>query len=314
MDFLCIGEPLIEMISTPQMPSRFDRQAGGDTLNTAVYLARLSEPGRVGYLSRLGDDAMSLYLRGVLAEEGLVDLCATQARGRPGLSFIATDAAGERSFTYWRDQSPARDLFASAEDVAALRGARTLALSAVTIAILRPQGRDAFYQALQQRRAAGAQIAFDTNFRPVLWPDQQAARAVMRHAIAAATLILPSLDDITACFGAHDAKQAMELLMGLTQAEIVLTTGGGPVLHRAAAAATFDTWPLPPPRRARDTTGAGDSFNAGWLAARQAGHGPAEAIARAARLAAEVVMHRGAIIPRDAMPAAASPQSEGADT
>lgn len=99
-----------------------------------------------------------------------------------------------------------------------------------------------------------------------------------------------------------DAGDGMRAVIALTEAEVVLTTGGGAVLHRAAGAASFDTRPLPPRRVALDTTGAGDSFNAGWLAARQAGCSPADAIARAARLAAAVVGHPGAIMPRDAMP------------
>ena len=51
-----------------------------------------------------------------------------------------------------------------------------------------------------------------------------------------------------------------------------------------------------------DTTGAGDSFNAAYLAARMAGEPVSAALAKARRLAAVVVAHRGAIIPKSAMP------------
>lgn len=302
MDFLCIGEPLVEFTSDPEAPGRFDRRAGGDMLNTAVYLARLTTPGGVGYLSRLGDDAMSGFLRSTLAEEGIADLCAAQAGGRPGLSFITTDPSGERSFTYWRDQSPARRLFSCPDELAALDRAGTLVLSGVTLAMLLPHGRTALLAALERRRAEGARIVLDTNYRPALWPDAMTARAVIGQAAGLATLVLPSLDDMAACFGTPDPPGAMHLLTGLTQAEVVLTTGGDAVMHRARGATTFDTWPLPPRCAAVDTTGAGDSFNAGWLAARQAGCAPADAIAAAARLAAEVVRHPGAILPRHAMP------------
>ncbi|WP_410218314.1 sugar kinase [Paracoccus sp. (in: a-proteobacteria)] len=303
MDFLCIGEPLIEFTNCPETPGRFDRRAGGDMLNTAVYLARLTAPGSVGYLSRLGDDAMSGFLRGTLAEEGIANFCATQPGGRPGLSFITTDPRGERSFTYWRDQSPARRLFSAPEDLAALDGADTLVLSGVTLAMLLPEGRAALLDALERRRAEGARIVLDTNYRPALWLDAGTARAVIGRAAGRATLILPSLDDVSDCFGTTDPSEAMHLLMNLTAAEIVLTTGGDAVTHRATGATTFDSWPLPPRRTAVDTTGAGDSFNAGWLAARQAGLAPPDAIARAAGLAAQVVLHQGAILPCHAMPA-----------
>lgn len=302
MHFLCIGEPLVEFTSSPETPGRFDRRAGGDMLNTAVYLARLTASGSVGYLSRLGDDAMSGFLRGTLAEEGITDLCTTQPGGRPGLSFITTDPKGERSFTYWRNQSPARCLFSAPEELAALDQADTLVLSGVTLAMLLPDGRDSLLHALERRRAEGGRIVLDTNYRPALWPDVAMARAVIGQAAELATLIVPSLDDMAACFGTSDPSEAMRLLIGLTEAEIVLTTGGDAVTHRATGDASFDIWPLPPRRAAVDTTGAGDSFNAGWLAARQAGHAPADAIASAARLAAEVVQHPGAILPRQAMP------------
>ena len=303
MDFLCIGEPLVEFTNNSETPGRFDRRAGGDMLNTAVYLARLTTPGSVGYLSRLGDDAMSGFLKTTLAEEGIVDFCATQPGGRPGLSFIATDPQGERSFTYWRDQSPARRLFSAPDDLAVLAEADTLVLSGVTLAMLLPEGRDALLHALERRRVEGARIVLDTNYRPALWPDAGTARAVIGQAAELATLVLPSLDDMSDCFGATDPSDAMKLLMGLTEAEIVLTTGGAAVTHRAMGSPTFDSWPLPPRRTAVDTTGAGDSFSAGWLAARQGGLSPRDAIARAAGLAAQVVLYPGAILPRHAMPA-----------
>lgn len=128
------------------------------------------------------------------------------------------------------------------------------------------------------------------------------ARAVIGRAAGLATLVLPSLDDMAACFGVADPLAAMHHLMALTEAEIVLTTGGDAVLHRAAGGEGIDRWPLPPRCVAVDTTGAGDSCNAGWLAARRAGAAPADAIARAAALAARVVLHPGAILPRHAMP------------
>jgi len=304
MRYLCIGEPLVEFTARRDAPSTFDRRAGGDTLNSAVYLARLLPAGWVGYLSRLGDDGMSAWLRGFLTQEGIRDLCGTEPGGRPGLSFISTDAQGERSFLYWRDQAPARRLFQPADETAlqAVAGAGTVLLSAVTLAVLLPEGRERLLAALERRRAAGGRIVLDTNYRPALWPDAGTAQAVIGRAIGLATLVLPSLDDLGECFGIAGPDGAMALLAGLGAAEIVLTTGGGAVLRRPPGGGGIETHPLPPRVAATDTTGAGDSFNAGWLAAREAGLSPAEAVARAARLASAVIAHPGAVIPRDAMP------------
>ena len=186
MRYLCIGEPLVEFTARRDAPSTFDRRAGGDTLNSAVYLARLLPAGSVGYLSRLGDDAMSAWLREVLAEEGIADLCGPEPGGRPGLSFISTDARGERSFLYWRDQAPARRMFDNGD--AALRAvaeAGTVLLSGVTLAILLPESRERLLAALERRQAAGGRIVLDTNYRPALWPDAATARAVIGRAVGA---------------------------------------------------------------------------------------------------------------------------------
>ena len=303
MHYLSIGEPLAEFTAHREAPSRFDRRAGGDTLNTAIYLARLSGAGQVGYLSCLGDDPQSLWLRDAIAAEGIDTSALGVLRGgRPGLCFVSTDAQGERSFTYWRDQAPFRQHFDDSSALAVLDGAKSLFLSAVTLAVLHPEGRENLLAALQQRRDQGAEVVFDTNFRPVLWPDPVAARALMARMAGIASLILPSLDDLLACYGTMPPEAAMAQLMAVSDAEIVLTTGGGTVLHRAARAAAVTEHALPPAVAALDTTGAGDSFNAGWLVARARGQSVAQSIAAAARLAATVVCHPGAVIPQEAMP------------
>lgn len=303
MRFLCIGEPLAEFTNAPELPHQFNRAAGGDTLNSAIYLARLFGAGQVGYLSRLGDDAMSLFIREVMVDEGVIDLSATETGGRLGLSMIATDPQGERSFTYWRDQSPARRLFQSPEDLAHLAQSDVIMLSGITLAVLYPEGREALLAALQRRADAGALVVLDTNYRPRLWPDAATAAAAIGAVAKIAGLVLPSMDDMAACFGTATPETAMALLQSLTTAEVVLTTGGADVLYRANGEAHVTSLPLLPKRRARDTTGAGDSFNAGWLHARAQGLSVSQSITQAAALAAEVVCHPGAVIPKSAMEA-----------
>jgi len=305
MRILAIGEPLVEFTARSDAPSTFDRRLGGDTLNTAIYLARLMGPGAVGYLTGLGDDAMSRWLIAEAeAEEVGMAQVVLRPGGRPGLSFISTDAAGERSFLYWREHAPFRSLFCDAAQapLAALEQAGTLFLSAITLAVLHEDGRARLMDALARRRKAGARIVFDTNYRRALWPDAKTAGRVIARAAGIATLVLPSMDDMAGCFGTAAPAEAMALLMRLTEAEIVLTTGGAAVLRRAAGETEVQTHALPPAVAARDTTGAGDSFNAAYLAARLAGLAPHPAILAAARLAAVVVQHPGAIIPRHAMP------------
>jgi 2-dehydro-3-deoxygluconokinase len=302
MHYLCIGEPLVEFTTTADAPDTFVRRAGGDTLNTAIYMARLTGAGKVGYLSCLGDDPHSLWLRQTIAAEGVdITALAQQPNARPGLSFISTDPNGERSFTYWRDQSPFCSHFDDPANTAHLAYADTLFLSGVALAVLNPVGRVHLLNALAQRREQGATVVFDTNYRPALWADVATARCVVGAAIGIASIVMPSLDDIAGCFGISDPQIAMTSLMQMTDAQIILTTGGGDVLHRSSGSNVFDSHSLPPAVLAVDTTGAGDSFNAAWLAAQSSGASAKDCISAAAELAAIVVCHPGAIIPLGAM-------------
>src|SRR4051812_46719730 len=104
----CVGEVMIEMARGND--GRFGLACGGDTFNTAVYLARGGLP--VSYASALGDDRFSDNILAMAAAEGVATDLVLRVPGRlPGLYLIETDAAGERSFSYWRENSPARELF-----------------------------------------------------------------------------------------------------------------------------------------------------------------------------------------------------------
>ncbi len=103
-----IGECMIELRERPD--GRLDRSFGGDTLNTAVYLARLGVA--VDYVTALGDDPWSDEMVAAWAREGVGTGLARRVPGRlPGLYIIQTDPSGERSFLYWRDSAAARMLF-----------------------------------------------------------------------------------------------------------------------------------------------------------------------------------------------------------
>ncbi|MEO0913898.1 MAG: PfkB family carbohydrate kinase, partial [Pseudomonadota bacterium] len=103
--------------------------------------------------------------------------------GTVGLYLISLEN-GERSFSYWRSQSAARQL---AEDPVALEKAmgeaELIYFSGITLAILDAASREVFLSALRAARAGGKTIAFDPNLRPRLWPSEAEMReAVMQGA------------------------------------------------------------------------------------------------------------------------------------
>jgi 2-dehydro-3-deoxygluconokinase len=302
-----IGECMIELQKTAQgQGGTMDYRFGGDTLNTAVYMARLLDPAKtnVAYVTGLGADGMSAEMLAAWAREGIDTSCVQQLPDRlPGIYMIETDPIGERRFHYWRRDSAARHWLAAPGAAAVLErlsGARMVYLSGISLAILAPGDRDRLIATLAQCRAAGGTVVFDNNYRPRLWESPDAAREVYGRVLAHADIALLTLDDEVALYGPADARAVVERTRALGVGEVVVKCGGAPcfvwhdgVLHEIAPA---------PVRDVIDTTAAGDSFGAAYMAARLAGKGPDDAARAGHRLAGTVIRHRGAIIPRDAMP------------
>nr|WP_305123436.1 sugar kinase [Roseomonas sp. GC11] len=274
---------------------------GGDTLNTAVYLARLG--ARVDYVTALGDDPESAAMIAAWQAEGVG--CALVARlpGRlPGLYLIDTDPRGERRFLYWRDRAPARELFqmpGTAAMETALEAYDLLYLSGISLAIWGEEGRARLYPMLDRLRARGGRVAFDTNWRPRLWPDAATARRAYATLLARTDIALAGAPELAELGLGATPAEALDGLRGAGVPEIVLKLEPpGCLLHHPGGSAEI---PAERVEKVVDTTAAGDSFAAGYLAARLRGEAPEQAARAAHRLAAIVVQHRGAIIPAEAI-------------
>ena len=297
-----IGECMIEL--RHRSATGLDLAYGGDTLNTAAYLARLTRDrdARVDYVTALGDDAYSDGMLAMWRDEGVAaDLVARLPGRLPGLYTIRTDEHGERTITYWRSASAARDMLcgARAEQIAtALQGYDLLYLSGITLSILDAAQRTALIAIADRVRAHGGRVAFDGNYRPVGWPNPDAARAAFDEMLARVDIALPTLED-EALFGACDPLECAERLHRQGVAEVAIKLGrAGCFLSSAqftgeVPAETVDL--------VVDSTAAGDSFNAGYLATRVLGADPQRAARLGNRLAARVIAYPGAIIPAPAM-------------
>jgi 2-dehydro-3-deoxygluconokinase len=299
MKVACIGECMVEFAQSDG--NLFRRGFGGDTLNTALYLSRLGID--TSYVTALGDDPLSEAMLSAWRVENIRTDDVLRVPGRvPGLYMIERDARGERSFLYWRDRAPARELFDRADDsmLERLADFDWLYFSGISLSLYGETGRAKLRELLAAARKRGGRIAFDGNYRPRGWADKETAQRAFSEILALVDLALPTLDDEQMLFGDADAEACVARLKAAGIGEVVVKRGALGCLIDADGARSD----IAPPHALQpvDTTAAGDSFNAGYLAARINGAPPKEAARIGHRLAGAVIMTPGAVIPRDAMP------------
>lgn len=309
----CIGECMVEMAHTG--PKTLQMAFGGDTSNTAVYLSRLTSSLDVAvhYVTALGDDPYSEAMIDFWRDEGIATDQIVRLPGRlPGLYTIRTDDLGERSFTYWRGQAAARDLLKEGRGASLERGLSgfdLVYLSGITLSILDQEQRSTLLAILDTVRRSGGKVAFDGNFRPAGWLDPEEARRWFGRVLERTDIALPTLDDEQVLFGDRDETAVADRLHGHGVTEVVVKLGAaGCFLSTPEGAETIGTEPVDP---VVDSTAAGDSFNAGYLKGRLFEASPAEAARIGHQLAGCVVGHRGAIMPKEAMPRALSEHEGG---
>ncbi|HHY48639.1 MAG TPA: sugar kinase [Alphaproteobacteria bacterium] len=293
MRFVSIGECMIEMSGGEDRLYRMG--FAGDTLNTAWYMrALLPQEWTVDYVTALGDDIYSQQMREFFAANGICTAHIQQIKGRrPGL-YLIHQAGGDRHFTYWRGQSAAKLL---ADDPAALQnaldGADVVYFSGITLAILAPRARGQLLKAIVRARNAGARVAFDPNVRPALWTSPQVMASMITAAASISDVVLPTHGDEAPLFGDASSEATAQRYLDLGVEEVAVKNGAEPAV--IATRSSQDVVPAPKAEQIVDTTGAGDSFNSGYLASRLMGASPADAAKRAHRIAGVVIGVRGAL-------------------
>ncbi|MCR9702727.1 sugar kinase [Vibrio vulnificus] len=309
-----IGECMIELNGKPfgSMHQTF----GGDTLNAAVYLSRGCEANskpdkvKVSYVTALGNDPISTGMLTRWEDEGIsTDLVLRDETRTPGLYLIQLDDQGERTFLYWRNQSAARYLlqhpnFGLVKQ--ALTQVDAVFLSGISLAILPEEDRISLLNLLVELKAQGVEIAFDSNFRPALWPqdNNQTVKNVYQAMYQLTDVALVTFDDEQLIWCDETPEQTIERLTSLGVGKCIVKLGADGCLVQdstnqgSSAALAPQAVPTQPVAQVVDTTSAGDSFNGGFLSAYLAGADLATACQRGNALAGAVIQHRGAIIPK----------------
>jgi 2-dehydro-3-deoxygluconokinase len=291
---ISIGECMVEL--RPVEDGHLRRGFAGDAYNTAVYLKRSAPDIDVAFLTATGDESLSSAMMATWRSEGISDRLVFRIPGeRPALYMIETDDKGDRKFHYWRGQTPAKQwlrMLLASGGAELLNKADLVYVSGISLAILNPADRMAAIQLLDRLEA---KVAFDPNIRPTLWGSMDEARLMFESMAKAADILLPSRQDYQLMYGMDDPDEQLRFTMSLTQGEIALTCDEDGCRLRVGA----DIVALPTQAvTVVDTSGAGDSFNGAYLAARLKDQDPMQAAKAGLEMAAKVVAQPGAIIPR----------------
>ncbi|RMA82289.1 sugar kinase [Umboniibacter marinipuniceus] len=299
-----IGECMAEVSQLSLQPGEASSDAklsfGGDTLNCAIYMAR--EGVSPAFITSIGDDFVSDWMLSCWQEEAVDCQYVSQEPGSaPGLYAIRTDSDGERSFTYWRSGSPASRMFDSETKInrvfTALEQFDLVFLSGISLAIISDQDKEQIIERLGHYRKAGGLVVFDGNYRQQLWDSLASTRLWYDRLYKEVDIALATLDDEQKIYPGSTQEDVAERLLASGVSEVVLKLGEkgcsiyDPSTQKGIAVSTTPVKPV-------DTTSAGDSFNGAYLAQRIQGENPLEAAKHANQVAAHVVMHKGAIVPK----------------
>ena len=281
----CVGEAMIELSLTGE-----DAQVrvAGDTLNTAIYLCRASQELSVDYITCLGGDPLSDRISDFIFDNGVgTSQIKRILSASPGLYAITTTVDGERSFTYWRNSSAARQLFADG-DFSVLENYDAVYLTGISMAILPHSVRLGLLEWLKQSLI---EVIYDSNYRPNLWKNITEAREITSAFWNRADISLPSIDDEMLLFD-ETAFEVTKRFVDNAKVGALKRGQKGPLSLGTEVHQAYGLAPT-----VVDTTAAGDSFNGGYLGSLLSGNSQADALMRGHNLATIVVQHRGAIIP-----------------
>lgn len=292
VDILCMGEPMLEFNQQPLSGdgrSLYLEGHGGDTSNAAIAAARSG--ASVGMVTSIGQDAAGDSFVTLWQSEGVDTALVTRDAEAPtGIYFVTHNEHGHH-FTFYRRGSAASRMKPATLPEAALRQARVLHLSGITLGISET-ACDAGLRAMEVAREAGTLVSFDTNLRLRLWPLARAT-AVIHAAIGMADVVFPSLDDAQALTGLHSPESIADFYLTLCPLVLLKLGAEGVLVATREERQRVAGYKVP----AVDATGAGDTLAGTFLARRVAGEDLWAAVRYANAAAALSTTGYGAVAP-----------------
>ena len=297
---LAIGECMVELV--PTGISECKQSFAGDTYNALVYAKRFANTLNCALFTAVGSDVLSANMLKCWQQEGInTQNVITTADYNVGIYAISTDADGERSFDYWRNQSAAKhmmSLYTQKPFNLGLKESDWVFFSGISLGILDDESKQGLLTLLAALKKQGCTIAFDPNYRARMWQSKSHAIEWLERAYALSNVVLPGLDDHRVLFGHSSIEEIVQYCTQFDIDEIVIKAGsaGMQVYCKDDIKASC---PFTPAAKQVDSTAAGDSFAGTYLAARMCAQNPQNALEMADSVASQVVQHQGAILPLD---------------
>jgi 2-dehydro-3-deoxygluconokinase len=258
---------------------------GGAESNVAIGLARLGIPA--SWISVLGDDELGELVLHRLRAEGVDTSAVRRISDRPTGLYLREEVAGRLRVYYYRTGSAAATLSPNAFDPSILQGAAFLHLTGITGA-LSPACADFLPWAAATARDAGVRVSYDVNYRSRLW-EPSAAQAATEALLPLVDVLFVGHDEANALWG-WETDTALEQLSKVGPSEVILKLGA----DGCAAVINGEQLTSPGfPARQLDPIGAGDAFDAGYLAATLWGWAPEKRLRAANAMGAFCVQNLG---------------------
>lgn len=257
MDAITIGEILIDFIPGTEEAS-YVRNPGGGPANAAVAMAKNGLD--VGMYTRMGNDDFGRFLTKTMAEYGVKILTPELTdEAVTTMAFVTLYPGGERTFTFAR--KPGADMLLKKDDIRDEDLMNTKLLHASSFSMSAGPEVEATVYAIKKAHELGKLVAFDINYRNVVWHDDKAACAEAVKGILPYVDLLKISDEEVDMIGGRD--NVFNIMKEYNIAVVVETMGGD------GAACYFEGQRITVPGRKAnpvDATGCGDAFWGGFLA------------------------------------------------
>lgn len=255
-DILSIGEILIDLTQTGSEHSipQYAANPGGAPANVAVAAAKMG--ASAAFIGKVGQDAFGALLRRTLIDNGVSDTGLFETAYAPTtLAVVSVDGKGERSFSFYRDNS-ADTLLTETEALSVLSECpKVLHFGSVSLTV--DPSRSATLSAVQTAKKLGAIISYDPNYRPSLWPDESTATRWMKAPLELVDILKVSDEELPLLAGTPDLKAGSQTLLEAGAKLVLVTMGDNGVFYRTKSG----TGHVPAvPTQVADTNGAGDTF------------------------------------------------------